>query len=112
MAVSGAPGAGGTGGGESGRGGRPGVWRHLPALVVLGGLIGSALIMIPDQLSYRAACAGVSATCAAAATMRLLLPTSWVGVLAVRSRALDTIVLVTMAVVVWVLAFSVPLPAS
>ena len=88
-----------------------GVWRQLPALIVLGGLVASALVMIPVGFSYRAACAGVTATCGAAAVMRLLLPTRWVGVLAVRSRALDTVVLLVMAAVVCGLAYSVPLPA-
>lgn len=87
-----------------------GVVRLLPTVVVLVGLVGSALIMIPEQFSYRAACAGVTATCGLAAAMRLCLPTRWVGALAVRSRLLDVVVLVGMAVAVSVLAISVPLP--
>jgi Protein of unknown function (DUF3017) len=87
-----------------------GAARQVPAVIVIAGLVASALIVIPDAFSYRAACTGVTATCALAAAMRAFLPSRWVGVLAVRSRPVDAAVLVAMAVLASVLAFSVPLP--
>jgi len=86
--------------------------RQLAPLLVLAGLIGSALIMIPEQFGYRAACAGIAGTCLMAATIRAVLPTSWVGVLAVRGRVLDVVLYATAGVGVVVLAFSVPLPGG
>ncbi len=81
-------------------------------MLVIGGLLASTLIMIPEQFSYRAACTGVTATCAVAALLRAALPTRLVGVLAVRSRIIDVALLSALAVAVSVLAFRVPLPLS
>jgi hypothetical protein len=87
-----------------------GLTRQIVPLVVVAGLIGSALVMIPSQFGYRAACAGVAGTCLAAAAVRAVLPTSWVGVLAVRGRLLDVVLYAAAGVGVVLLAFSVPLP--
>lgn len=95
-----------------GRPDRTAALRQLPGAVVLVGLLASALIMIPEQFSYRAACTGVTATCAVAAIMRAALPTRWVGVLAVRSRPIDVALLTALAIAVSLLAFRVPLPAA
>ena len=89
-----------------------GVARQLAPLIVIAGLVGSGLIMIPEAFGYRAACAGIAGTCLVAAVMRTVLPTSWVGVLAVRGRILDVLMYTTAAVGVVVLAFSVPLPGA
>ncbi len=89
-----------------------GLHRQIPFVLVLAGLIGSAAILIPDQFGYRAACTGLTITCSLAAAMRAVLPTEHVGVLAVRSRALDVALLIVVATVLAVLAFSVPLPGA
>ncbi|MGF1646312.1 MAG: DUF3017 domain-containing protein [Kineosporiaceae bacterium] len=89
-----------------------GVTRQIAPLLVLAGLIGSALITVPEQFGYRAACAGIAGTCLVAAAMRAVLPTSWVGILAVRGRLLDVVLYVAAGVGVVLLAFSVPLPGG
>lgn len=53
----------------------------------------------------------LSAVCAVAALLRLVLPTAWVGTLAVRRSGLDALVLALMAGAVAVLTLSVPVPA-
>ena len=52
----------------------------------------------------------LSAVCAVAAALRLVLPTAWVGTLAVRRPVLDVLLLTALSVVVAVLTLSVPLP--
>jgi len=52
----------------------------------------------------------LSAVCAVAAVLRLLLPTAWVGTLAVRRPVLDVFLLTGLSVVVAVLTLSVPMP--
>ncbi|MGF1663824.1 MAG: DUF3017 domain-containing protein [Kineosporiaceae bacterium] len=89
-----------------------GLTRQIVPLLVVAGLVGSALIMVPEQFGYRAACAGIAGTCLAAATVRAVLPTSWVGVLAVRGRLLDVVLYAAAGVGVVLLAFSVPLPGG
>lgn len=89
-----------------------GIARQLAPLVVIAGLVGSGLIMIPEAFGYRAASVGIAGTCLVAAVIRTVLPTSWVGVLSVRGRILDVLMYTTAAVGVLVLAFSVPLPGS
>ena len=84
--------------------------RQAVPLVVVAGLVGSALIMVPESFGYRAACVGVATTCLVAGVLRLALPCTWVGVLAVRGRVLDAVTYVAAAVGVVILAFSVPLP--
>lgn len=86
--------------------------RQIAPLIVLAGLVGSALIMIPEQFGYRAACVGIAGTCLVAAVIRAVLPTSWVGVLAVRGRVLDVLMYTVAGVGVVVLAFTVPLPGG
>jgi hypothetical protein len=86
--------------------------RQIAPLLIIAGLLGSALIMVPEQFGYRAACAGIAATCLVAAVIRAVLPTSWVGVLAVRGRVLDVLMYSVAGVGVVVLAFTVPLPGA
>ncbi|MFC3689380.1 DUF3017 domain-containing protein [Aquipuribacter hungaricus] len=52
----------------------------------------------------------LSGACAVAALLRLVLPTSWVGTLAVRRPLLDVLLLTALSVTVAVLTLSVPLP--
>ena len=54
----------------------------------------------------------LSAVCAVAALVRLVLPTTWVGTLAVRRPLLDVVLLAGLAVAVAVLTLSVPLPRA
>ena len=81
-------------------------------MTVTGGRVAAPLVLIPEQFGYRAACTVLTATLVAAALLRAVLPTSWVGVLAVRSRLVDTALLGALAVTVAILAFSVPLPGA
>ncbi len=89
-----------------------GVARQVAPALVLAGLAGAVLITILPQFSYRAACAVIAGVCVIAAAMRVALPTSWVGVLAVRGRLVDVALYLLAAVGVVVLAFSVPLPGG
>jgi hypothetical protein len=89
-----------------------GLTRQIAPLLVLAGLLGSALVTVPEQFGYRAACAGIAGTCLVAAAMRAVLPTSWIGILAVRGRLLDVVLYTAAGVGVVILAFSVPLPGG
>jgi hypothetical protein len=89
-----------------------GLARQIAPAIVIAGLLGSFLIMIPESFGYRAACAGIAATCLAAAMIRSIFPTSWVGVLAIRGRVLDVAMYAVAAAGVVTLAFSVPLPGG
>lgn len=75
---------------------------------VLGGVVlAAALTALQGYVSGGLA---LSAVCAVAAVVRLLLPTAWVGTLAVRGPLLDAVVLAGLSAAVAVLTLSVPNP--
>lgn len=76
-------------------------------LVMLGVAL-AAVLTVAD--GYVSGGLTLAAVCALAAVARLLLPTDWVGTLAVRGSGLDALVLALMAVTLAVLTLSVPTP--
>jgi hypothetical protein len=77
-------------------------------LAVLGGLVAAA--WSTATRGYVAGGLALAGVCVAAAVLRLVLPTAWVGTLAVRRKMLDAVLLCTLAAAVTVLTLSVPLP--
>jgi hypothetical protein len=84
------------------------VGRQWPLLTVLGGgVVGLAAVAFDH---FRAGCLLLGFSVLFAALARLLLPARRVGLLVVRSRAFDVLVLATMGVALVVLAIIVPTP--
>ncbi|MDQ1629684.1 MAG: hypothetical protein QOI54_3428 [Actinomycetota bacterium] len=82
------------------------VGRQWPLLLVLGGSLLSFAVVALDH--FRLGCLGFGASVLFAALARAVLPARRVGLLVVRSRAFDALVLFLMAVSVLVLAVVVP----
>ena len=82
--------------------------RQTAMVVVLGGVALAGWLTASD--GYVRGGLALSGVCAVAALLRLVLPTTWVGTLAVRRPLLDALVLAAMALAVAVLTLSVPLP--
>ena len=86
------------------------VGRQWPLLTVLvGGLVGLSLIALDH---FRAGCLVLGFSVLFAAVARLVLPARRVGLLVVRSRAFDVLVLTMMGSSLVVLAIIVPPPPS
>ena len=90
------------------RGGWPG--RQWPLLTVLGGSLAGMTLVALDH--FRLGCLVLGGSVLAAALARLVLPSRRVGLLVVRSRAFDVMVLTTMGVALVVLASIVPTAAT
>lgn len=80
--------------------------RQWPLLTVLGGGVVGLAAVATDH--FRAGCLLLGFSVLFAALARLLLPARRVGLLVVRSRAFDVLVLATMGVALVVLAIIVP----
>jgi len=83
----------------------------LGELTLLGVLLGVAVgLVLVSQDHWKKGLYLVALSVLAAAGLRLVLPTRSVGLLAVRTRAVDTVVLAAMGVAVFVLTLAVPVP--
>jgi hypothetical protein len=82
------------------------VGRQWPLLLVLGGGLTSFAVVALDH--FRAGCLGFGLSVVFAALARTVLPARRVGLLVVRSRAFDLLVLYTMGSALLVLAIIVP----
>ncbi len=84
------------------------VGRQWPLLTVLGGgLVGLSAVALDH---FRSGCLILGVSVLAAALARLVLPARRVGLLVVRSRAFDVLVLASMGTALVVLAVVVPTP--
>jgi hypothetical protein len=84
------------------------VGRQWPLLLVLGGCLISFAVVALDH--FRTGCLIFGCSVLFAALARAVLPARRVGLLVVRSRAFDLLVLLTMGVSLVVLAVVVPQP--
>lgn len=82
--------------------------RQWPLTVVLLALAGSLVLIATDH--FRRGSVGIAASIMLAFFLRLLLPDADAGLLAVRSKKVDVIVLGLLAVGLTVFAFWVPAP--
>lgn len=85
---------------------RPDRWREWPIGLVV--LVVLAALGIVAAGSFRHGCIVLAGAVVLAFFLRLLLPTADAGMLAVRSRSLDLLVLGVLAGTISVLAFLVP----
>lgn len=84
------------------------VTRQWPLLVVLGGGLSALLVVASD--GFRLGCTLLGASVGFAAVARAVLPARRVGLLVVRSRPFDVVVLAVMGAALVVLAVVVPGP--
>jgi hypothetical protein len=84
------------------------VLRQWPLLLVLGGGVTSLLVVASGN--FRLGCTLLGASVGFAAAARAVLPARRVGLLVVRSRLFDVVVLATMGAALVVLAVVVPGP--
>jgi len=82
------------------------VGRQWPLLLVLGGSLTSFVVVALDH--FRTGCLGFGISVLFAALARAVMPPRRVGLLVVRSRAFDLLVLLSMGVSLVVLAIVVP----
>lgn len=82
------------------------VGRQWPLLLVLGGCLSSFAVVALDH--FRAGCLGFGISVVFAALARTVLPARRVGLLVVRSRAFDLLVLYAMGLSLVALAVVVP----
>jgi hypothetical protein len=75
-------------------------------LVVL--LISAAGLVVVAQGDWRAGVKMIGGSLVLAAVVRLLLPAKDAGMLAVRRRAIDVVLLVTVGVLLWILSVTIP----
>jgi hypothetical protein len=83
-------------------------WREWPTLVVTGVVLLSLAVVAADH--FRRGCALLSAAVVLAFFLRLMLPRDQAGMLAVRSKRVDLVVLGMLALATSVLSFWVPAP--
>jgi len=83
-------------------------WRQWPLAVVLLGVAASLIVVALDH--FRIGSLMLAGSLVLAFILRLVLPTSQIGMLAVRSRKVDLVVLGALAVVLAVFALWVPPP--
>ncbi|MFM1965520.1 MAG: hypothetical protein RL134_1245 [Actinomycetota bacterium] len=88
---------------------RHGWWRQWPLAVVLLGVIASLTVVALDR--FRLGSLMLAASLVLAFILRLVLPTDRAGMLAVRSKRVDLIVLGTLGGALVVFALWVPPPA-
>ena len=91
------------------RPGRHAVLAQWPLIIVLAGLAVACVMIAMD--SFRRGCVVLSASVLLAAFLRLLLSDRDAGLLAVRSRRLDVIVLLVLGLGLGVFTFWVPPPS-
>jgi hypothetical protein len=84
------------------------ILRQWPLLLVLGGGVTALLLVALD--GFRLGCILLGASMAFAAIARAVLPARRVGLLVVRSRPLDVLVLAVMGAALVILAVSIPAP--
>jgi Protein of unknown function (DUF3017) len=84
------------------------VLRQWPLLIVLGGGLTALLVVASD--GFRLGCTLLGASVGFAAVARAVLPARRVGLLVVRSRLFDVVVLAVMGAALVVLAVVVPGP--
>jgi hypothetical protein len=82
------------------------LWRQWPLLLVLG--VGSGGLVTVARGGFRLGCILLGAAVLAAAVARVLLPARRVGLLVVRSRVLDVLVLLVLGLGLVVVAAVVP----
>jgi hypothetical protein len=82
--------------------------RAWPLLVVLAGVVAGLVVATLGQATWRAGCLLIGASLGVGAVLRLALPSREAGLLQVRGKVFDTMVLVLLAVAVIVLAIVVP----
>jgi len=82
--------------------------RAWPLLVVLAGVVAGLVVATLGQATWRAGCLLIGASLGVGAMLRLALPSREAGLLQVRGKAFDTVLLVLLAAVVIVLAILVP----
>jgi len=86
------------------------VLRQWPLLLVLGG--GATALLVVGAGNFRLGCTLLGASVGFAAVARAVLPARRVGLLVVRSRLFDVVVLAVMGAALVVLAVVVPGPAD
>ncbi len=91
------------------RGRSPGWLREWPIIVVLAGVAVAMILIALD--SFRRGSVVLSASVLLAAFLRLLLPDSDAGMLAVRSKKIDVVTLGLLGVGITVFTFWVPPPS-
>lgn len=84
-------------------------WRQWPITVVLVGVAASLIVVALDH--FRIGSLMLAGSLVLAFILRLILPSGRAGMLAVRSRTVDLIVLGSLAIVLAVFALWVPPPA-
>jgi hypothetical protein len=84
--------------------------RQWPLLLVLGGALTALLVVTLD--GFRLGCTLLGASVGFAAVARAVLPARLVGLLVVRSRPFDVVVLAAMGAALVVLAAAVPPPPA
>ena len=84
-------------------------WSQWPIAVVLAGVIASLAVVALDR--FRLGSLMLAASLVLAFFLRLVLPADQVGMLAVRSKRVDLVVLGTLAAALVVFALWVPPPA-
>jgi len=85
-------------------------WRQWPIGVVLIGVVASLVVVALDH--FRIGSLMLAGSLVLAFVLRLVLPSSQIGMLAVRSRTVDLVVLGTLALVLAVFALWVPPPPA
>ena len=88
---------------------RRGFWAQWPTIVVLSG-VGVAMLLIGLDY-FRRGSIVLSASVLLAAFLRMLLPESDAGLLAVRSRRVDVVTLLVLVVGLTIFTFWVPAPS-
>jgi len=91
------------------RGRTPGWLREWPIMIVLAGVAVAMILIALD--SFRRGSVVLSASVLLAAFLRLLLPDSDAGMLAVRSKTVDVVTLGLLGIGVTIFSFWVPPPS-
>lgn len=82
--------------------------RAWPLLVVLAGVVAGLVVAALGEATWRLGCLVLGASLGLGAILRLVLPSRAAGLLQVRSKPFDTVLLVVLAAAVIVLALVVP----
>ena len=84
--------------------------RAWPLLVVLAGVVAGLVVALLGQETWRLGCLLIGGSLGLGAVLRLVLPSREAGLLQVRGKAFDTLMLLVLAVAVIALALAVPPP--
>ena len=82
--------------------------RQWPLLVIIGGVVAGLVIAFVGDATWRLGCLVIGASLAAGAIERMALPSREAGLLQVRSKGFDVVVLLLGAVAIIALAIAVP----